>query len=300
MTVVITGGSGYIGGLLIKSLLNKGYTVIVVDIVAPKTIHEKLFFIPCDLSKQKVPFNVLDRADAVINLIGKNILSKWTDKIKLEIKESRVNSTKNVVLSLKESTSRPPILINASAVGFYGERGNELLTESSVVGSGFFSEIVYDWENIAMSANDFGTRVVCMRTAPVLGQKGIVATIKKKTKIGIVSLLAKKNFWQPWVHEQDVVNAYIFALETSTLQGPVNLVSPEILGHREFMKQMARYMKRVIVGHIPKKVASLFFGDLIDEITKNQKVVAKKLTDKGFVFEYPTLDSALKNIFQKK
>src|SRR5882757_6672243 len=122
MTIVITGGSGFLGTKLTEKLLKQGHMVIVIDILPPRINHKKLFFIQCDLSKQQLPFNVLEQTDAVVNFVGKNIFAKWNDSYKKEIRESRVESTKHIVESMKLATNRPTILINASAVGIYSEK----------------------------------------------------------------------------------------------------------------------------------------------------------------------------------
>ena len=169
MTIVLTGGSGFIGTMLAKKLLQQKHTVIVIDRVAPPFTHEQLYFIACDIASQSLPYNVLDHADAVINLAGAPISQKWNPEVKRAIMESRVQSTKHVVESIIAASSRPSVFICASAVGFYGETGNELVTEQHQKGEGFLSDVVELWEAAARPAAEHGVRVVHIRTAPVLG-----------------------------------------------------------------------------------------------------------------------------------
>jgi uncharacterized protein (TIGR01777 family) len=296
MTIVITGGSGFIGTKLTERLIEEGHMVIVIDILPPRLTNKKLFFIQCDLSKQQLPFNVLEQTDAVINLAGKNILGKWNDKYKEEIKNTRVESTKHVVESMKSATNRPTVLINASAVGFYGDKGDESVNEKSIKGEGFLADLVDSWEKEAFVAEDFGTRVVCIRTAPVLGSTGILPLYKKMAKFGFLLKLTSKNFWQPWIHEEDLINCYLFALETVTLQGVVNAVAPESITHNDFVHTIGTVLKRRILGTVPEFISKFSLRDLFKEITKSQKVVPQRLIDKGFAFSYPKLEEAIRNL----
>jgi len=296
MTIVITGGSGFLGTKITEKLLDSGYIVIVIDVLPPKISHKKLFFIQCDLSKQQLPFNVLEQTDAVINLAGKNIFGKWNSKYKKEIRDSRIESTKHVVESMKLATNRPTILISASAVGFYGESGDLDITEKSPKGQGFLADVVADWEKEAFVAEEFGTRVVCIRTTPVIGQLGILPIYKKMAKFGFLMKISKKDFWQPWIHEEDIVNSYLFALETSTLQGVVNAASPEIVTHSSFMKTMGGVLNRKIIGAVPAFISKIMFGELFEEITKSQKIVPQRLIDKGFVFSHPSLQETIESL----
>ncbi len=293
MTIVLTGGSGFIGTQLAKKLLALGDTVIVVDRFPPVFTHAQLFFIQCDITTQQLPFNVLEHTDAVINLVGEPINKKWTLEKMKAIRDSRIISTRHIVESMQGATSRPSILINASAVGFYGERGGEELTERSPQGSGFLADVVAAWEAEAHKAESFGTRVVCIRTAPVVGHGGMIAQLRRSARFGFLLKLSKKDFWQPWIHEDDIVNTYLFALQTSTLQGFVNAAAPQQVMHTTFMQMLGQAIHRRVLGTIPKFIAKALFGDFMSELTRSQRVSSQLLIDKGFVFTHPTLPEAL-------
>lgn len=295
MTIVLTGGSGFIGTQLARKLLALGDTVIVVDRVAPSFTHEQLFFIQSDITKEQLPFNVLEHTDAVVNLAGAPIAGSWSPKGKEEILNSRIVSTRHIVESMHKAASRPTILINASAVGYYGERGDEELTERSTKGTGFLSDVVAAWETEAQRAEDFGTRVVCIRTAPVVGHGGMLAQLRRTAPFGFLLSLSKNEFWQPWIHEEDIVNAYIFALQTSTLHGPVNAAAPEAVSHQTFMHTLGAALHRRVIGALP---GFLRRGEFFTELTKSQKVSPQLLIDKGFVFQYPTLKEAMQHAVQ--
>ncbi len=299
MTIVITGGSGFIGSQLSKRLLGLGHTVVVVDILPPSFTHEQLFFIHCDITESPLPYGVLEKTDAVINLAGRNIFGKWTLKVKQQILESRIKSTKHIVDGIIASTSKPSCFICASAIGFYGDTGSEVVDEQGSVGTGFLAEVVSQWEGVAREATEHGVRVVCVRTAPVLGNGGVLSQLTKTAKFGFLTRLSKKDFWMSWIHEEDIVNTYLFALETTTVQGVFNASAPEQVLHSSFMKSLGKGLRRRVVGHIPGFIARKMFGEFFGEITKNQRVAPKRLLDKGFIFSYPTLDSAFKQILKK-
>lgn len=300
MTIVITGGSGFIGSQLSKRLVGMGHTVIIVDIVPPSFTHEHLFFINCDITEQPLPYGIPEKTDAIINLVGKSIFGKWTPKVKEEILRSRIRSTKHIVESIASATTKPSSFICASAIGFYGDTGDSIADEQSFPGVGFLSEVVSQWEFVAKEATSYGVRVVCVRTAPVLGQGGMLSQLRKTAPLGFLLKLKSQDFWMSWIHEEDIINTYIFALETTTVQGVFNASAPESVLHSTFMKALARGLRRKVIGSIPRFIARKLFGEFFDEITKNQHVIPKRLMDKGFVFSYPTLDSAIKQILQKK
>ncbi len=296
MTVAIGGGSGFIGSVLSERLISLGHKVVIIDIFPPRFTHENLFYINCDLSKTTVPYNALESVDVVINLAGKNIFGKWTESYKQEIRTSRVNSTQNLIESISQTKNKPGCLICASAIGFYGDTGEEEVFEQSPKGESFLADIVFDWEQEAKKAQEFGVRVVCLRTAPVLGNGGFLAVLKKVSKFGFLMKLSKKDFWMSWVHQEDLIASYLFAIETTTLQGVVNVSAPESIRHSHFMKIFGRVFHRPVFGHVPSFFMKLFFGDFFDEITKSQRVLPKRLLDKGFIFTYTDIEGALIDI----
>lgn len=299
MVIVIAGGSGFIGTQLSKKLIDLGHTVVVVDIITPSFVNKELFFINCDITKQPLPYNILEKTDAVINLVGKPINSKWTQKSKIEIAESRINSTKHIVESIASTSIKPSCLICASAIGYYGDTGDTAVDEKNSKGEGFLAELSSRWEDTAMEAEGLGVRVVCVRTAPVLGNAGILKQLKSIARFGFLLKFKKKDFWMSWIHEEDIVNTYVFTLETKTVQGVFNASAPEPVTHSYFMRSLSKVLNRRILGSIPKFISKKMFGEFFDEITKNQQVVPSRLLDKGFVFKYPTLSSALNQIFKK-
>jgi uncharacterized protein (TIGR01777 family) len=301
MTIVVTGGSGFIGTMLAKRLLGQGHTVVVVALTAPSFTHKNLFFIQCDLARQPLPYNILEHTDAVINLAGFPINKKWTEENKHAIRESRIKSTESIVAAIASAQSRPQVFICASATGFYGDTGHDSVEvdEQSPNGTGFLAEVTAAWENAARKATEYGVRVVCVRTAPVIGQGGMMAALRKPAKFGSIPRLSKNDFWFSWIAEIDIVNVYLFALETSTLQGVVNAAAPEPVRYSRFLTVLKAAWKHRLVITIPQWLAKKILGKGYEEMVQNSRVVPKRLLDKGFEFVYPTIEQAVE-AYEKK
>ncbi len=299
MTIVVAGGSGFIGTMLTRRLLGQGHTVVVVALTAPHFTHQNLFFIQCDLVLQPLPYNILEHADTVINLVGFPINKKWTPEHRVAIKESRVKSTEAIVAAIASAHSRPQVFICASATGFYGDTGVMTADEQSINGEGFLTEVTIEWEDAARKATEYGVRVVCVRTAPVIGRGGMMAVLKNPARFGIIPRTTKEDFWFSWIAEIDIVNAYLFALETSTLQGIVNASAPEPVLYNSFLNLLKTTWKHRIIVTVPQWLSKRVFGEGYKEIARNSRVVPKRLLDKGFEFVYPTIESAIE-AYEKK
>ncbi len=298
MTIVVAGGSGFIGTELVRVLLKNGDTVIVIDRKGPSLNHKNLFYIPCDLTNGIVPFNVLERTDAIINLCGNTIARKWTKKAKDDIKSSRVIATRNIIESLANTTNKPPIFISASATGYY-DSSEEEQDEHSMPGVTFLSNVTQEWEVEALKAEDFGCRVVIVRTAPVIGRLGILLPLWKTARFHMVGSIFKNDFLMPWIHINDLVRIYRFALETGTLQGVVNAVSPTHLRYRAIIGAFRKATNSVSIGVNP--FVRLFYGkEMIDALSQNQKIVPRRLLDKGFEFAYTDILAAIRSLLSSK
>lgn len=293
MTIVVAGGSGFIGTMLTRRLLGQGHTVVVIATSAPRFTHKELFFIQCDLAHQPLPYNILEHADAVINLAGAPINKKWTPEYKKTIRDSRVKSTETIIESIAHAKSRPSVLICASAIGFYGDTNSEIVDEQTPIGGGFLAEVAAEWEEAARKATDYGVRVVCIRTAPVIGTEGLLAAIKKPARFGILPRLKKEDFWFSWIAAIDIVNVYLFALETNTLQGVVNAAAPEPVLYSDFLQAIKKIWKHRLVATVPQWFGRTVFGEGFNEMTKSSRVIPKRLLDKGFEFVFPTLEEAV-------
>jgi uncharacterized protein (TIGR01777 family) len=299
MTIVVAGGSGFIGTMLTKRLLGQGHTVVVVAMNAPTFTHKELFFIQCDLATQPLPYNILEHADAVINLAGFPINKKWTPENKKAIRDSRIKSTEAIVAGIAAAKSRPSVFICASATGFYGNTGEEVVDEQSAIGNTFLSSVVAEWEESARKATEYGVRVVCVRTAPVIGRGGFLNAFKVPARFGILPRLKKQDFWLSWISDIDIVNVYLFALETTTLQGVVNAAAPEPVHFSEFLQALKKVWKHRIIVTVPGWLGRKMFGEGYKEMTADSRVTPKRLLDKGFEFIFPTIDSAIMHANEK-
>lgn len=293
MTIVVAGGAGFIGRNLTDRLLTEGHTVVVIDKVAPARTHPKLFFIQCDVATQPLPYNILEHTDAVINLVGESVVGKWTPEKMDLIRQSRVQSTIHIVESIAMTKSRPGVFICASAIGLYGDTAQEVVDEQGLPGNDFLATVVMEWEDAARGAVEYGVRVVCVRTAPVIGNGGLLAMILATKPFGFLFSTTKTNPWFSWIHSTDVVSVYVFALETTTLQGVVNASAQTPVRFSEFMKTLARIVKRPVIGVIPSWILRVLYGSMVGEFDKNSQVVPRRLLDKGFVFQYQTIEEAL-------
>ena len=296
MKILITGGGGFIGSFLIDTLLAKNYKVIVVGLTPPK---QNVDFFKLDLVREKISKDILENVDAIINLAGKNIFGRWNERFKKEIYESRVLSTRTIIESIKEVDKKPKVFISASAVGYYGDRGEEELDEDSLPGKGFLAKVCVDWEKESLKAEDLGIRSVQIRKGIVLGNGGFIYQILPFYKLGLGGPLGKGNQWFSWVHINDVVNIYLLTLENNNLSGPIIACSPQSIKNKDFSKIVAKVLKKPAFIKIPKILLKIMFGEFADEILASQKVYPKKLIKFNYKFEFLDLEKALADILIK-
>jgi len=299
MRILISGSSGLVGTALCQALKNKGHQVIRLVRDKSKVSDDAIFWDPenegWDSSYSLPKF---ENMDAVVNLSGENIAGRWTDDKKNKIKSSRVKSTKILSHILSSLKNPPEVLINGSAIGFYGDRGEELLTEESAPGDNFLSNVCQDWERAAVE-NLIKTkiRVVLLRTGMVLSTKGGgLATMLTPFKFGLGGVLGNGHQYMSFISLDDLVNIIIFLIENKQIIGPVNAVTPYPITNQEFTKTLGKVLHRPTILAVPKFLPSLIFGQMADDLLfASQKVYPKKLANAGYHFNYPTIESALKH-----
>lgn len=294
MKILITGGGGFIGNSLIEALISKNYKVTVVGLTPPK--QKNIEFIKLDLVKDKIPKNILENQDGIIHLAGKNIFGRWNDKFKREIYESRVLSTRNIIEAVREIDNKPKVFVSASAVGYYGDRGEEELDEDSLPGKGFLAKVCVDWERESRKAEDLGIRSVQVRKGIVLGNGGFLYQILPFYKLGLGGPLGEGNQWFSWIHINDVVNIYLLALENNKLSGPIIASSPQPVRNKDFSKILAKVLKRPAFIKLPRLILRMIFGEFANEILASQKVYPKKLIKLNYEFKFLDLEKALSDI----
>ena len=294
MKVLVTGASGLIGTALRKSFAAKGWEMLSATRHQPKSENEVQWSIEegfTDLSK-------LEGVDAVVHLAGESVNGlRWTDEKKKAIRDSRVLGTRNLVAALGKLKDRPKVLVSSSAIGFYGERGDEEITESSASGVGFLADVSKEWESEARRAEDAGIRTVLLRTGIVLSKDGgALGTMLLPFKLGVGGVVGSGKQWMSWITLDDHVRAIEFVIEHDSIRGAVNSASPHPVTNEEFTKVMGDVLYRPTFLPLPEFVVSMALGEMGDELLlTSTKIVPKRLEDAGFKFEYPELKAALEH-----
>lgn len=289
LTVLVSGASGLIGSELTRQLEAKGHEVLKL-VRRPTTKPDEFTWSP---QAGILDYNLLDRADAVVNLSGAS-LSKlpWTAKYKHEILDSRVDATRTLAQAMKHATKPPTTFLSGSAVGFYGDRPLDILTEESARGEGFLADVVVDWEAEAEKAPE-GTRVVTFRTGVVVGPGGAMKPLLALTKAFLGSRLGTGAQIWPWISLHDEAAAIVHLL-TSNLEGPVNLAGPVAATSDRLTSRTAKDLGRPYKLAVPEFAIKTLLGEAGQEmLLSSQKVVPQKLLDDGFVFRHETVEQAL-------
>jgi uncharacterized protein len=294
--VLVSGSSGLVGSALVTALTVSGY--LVTRLVRSGACSEGLLvWAPV---KPLAPESV-SGFDAVVHLAGESIVGRWTEEKKRSIVESRVLGTRHLAEALAK-TSRPPrVLISASAIGYYGDRGDEVLREASVPGRQFSSDLCVQWEAAAQPAAVAGIRTVNPRFGIVLSAAG--GALKKMLfpfRLGAGGNMGNGRQWMSWIDLQDVVNAILHILKTDSLRGPVNMTAPNPVTNAEFTRTLASVLTHPAIFPMPAFVARLVFGQMADELLlASQRVEPAKLLASGYVFQRPVLHQSLQAILEK-
>lgn len=292
MKVLITGGTGFIGTNLTKRLSAKGHEVIVVARHRPK--QKGLKFIKADLENE-VPQGDLERVDAVIHLVGRNIFGRWNRKLKDSIRDSRVKGARNILKAFENVKVRPKVFISASAVGYYGDKDNEELRENDAAGKDFLAKVCVDWEKSAQKAEDLGMRWVSIRTALVLGKGGLLGVMLPIFKLGLGGPLGNGKQWFPWIHIEDIVGIYEFVLEEK-IHGVYNACAPGQITNEEFTKALGKALHRPVIFRVYKWMMRLVFGEFTDVIMASKKVDSSKIRKAGYKFKFLRVEDALEDL----
>jgi uncharacterized protein len=296
MKVLITGASGLIGKALQRSFEEKGYGMLLAGRGTPK--HENEIQWTVDEGFQDDDLPRLEGLDAVIHLAGEGIAGlRWTDEKKKAIRDSRVNGTRNIVNALARLTRKPRVFVSGSAIGFYGDRGDELVTEASPPGDTFLAEVCKEWETESRRAEDSGIRTVLLRTGIVLSKDGgALATMMTPFKFGVGGVIGSGKQWMSWISFQDVVGIVNFAIENENLRGAVNVVAPNPVTNEEFTKTLGDVLYRPTFLPLPEFAVNLVFGEMGDALLiHSTRVEPKRLLDARYEFKFTSLKSALEN-----
>jgi uncharacterized protein (TIGR01777 family) len=246
-----------------------------------------------------VPATLVSGFDAVVHLAGETVMGRWTDEKKSRIRDSRVHGTRNLVAALVQSEVKPRVFICASAIGFYGNRGDEILAEKSPIGSGFLPEVCGEWEDATRATAIAGIRTVNIRIGLVLSpQGGALGSMLTPFKLGLGGRIGSGKQWWSWIHLDDIIGAIHHALRTESLAGPVNLVAPNAVRNAEFTKVLASVLRRPAIFPVPEFALRLAFGkQAADEmLLASVRVQPGKLVSSGYNFKFRELGAALDNL----
>jgi hypothetical protein len=302
MKILITGGTGFVGSLLAKRLLESGNEVTILDRTIKKTVEPGpgLSLIEADISKpgewQKQPA----LHDAVVNLAGVNVFQRWNPAVKNAIRESRITSTKNLINGLSSGKGKLKLLVNASAVGYYGFPGDIAVDESASAGSDFLAGVCEEWESEAMKAEAQGIRVALCRFGIILGPGGgAIASMVPAFRAYLGAPLGTGRQWFPWVHIEEIVSIIMFIIENKKISGPVNCTAPASVTNAEFTKELAAALgRKAFLPGVPGFILRILFGEVGDLLLKGQRVEPAALKKAGYTFKYPELGAALKSILK--
>jgi uncharacterized protein (TIGR01777 family) len=311
MRVAVTGATGTVGRALVTALAARGDDVIALSrngeraarALAPGTgdAGERGRVDTATWADPKAgppPLDALRACDGIVHLLGEQIAQRWSDAAKREIRDSRILSTRNLVIALGElpEAERPRVLVSQSGAGWYGHRGDERLDESEPGGADFLAQLTVDWEREADKATELGIRVVLNRTGVVLSDAG--GALEKMLpffKAGIGGPVAGGKQYVPWVHLDDVVCAILFELDTEAVSGPVNVTAPEPVTNRELSKALGRVLRRPAFAPVPALAVKALYGEMAEIVTTGQRAVPARLIELGYAFQRPELEAALRD-----
>lgn len=293
MKILVTGGTGFIGSALVKQLKRQGHDVTVLSRY-PHTIEKRCGPGVHELSSLKLlPPEVT--FEVVINLAGAPIFDAlWTKSRKKILRNSRIDLTEQLVECFERMTVKPELFISGSAVGYYGDRGDTVLTEQSPVRPDFSTQLCADWEAAARKAEAFGVRVCVMRTGLVIGGGGgILQRMLLPFRLGLGGRLGSGKQWMSWIHRKDWIAAAEAMIADPSMQGPYNATSPNPVTNREFTKMLARCLHRPALFPVPAFVLKTLLGEMSQLVLGSQRVMPEKLLERGFEFQYSDLSSAI-------
>lgn len=297
--VAVTGSTGLIGTALVRALRADGHRVLRLVRSRPAPGSDEVYWNP---SAGEMDAPALEGLDAVVHLAGENLAQPpWTAERKRRILDSRVQGTTLLARTLAGLRSPPRVLVSASGIGVYGDRGDEVLDDAAAPGTGFLAEVVRAWEASADPARAAGIRVVHPRMGVVLSREGgMLAKLLTPFRLGVGGKLGSGRQWLSWVALHDALAGIRFAIDTETLSGPVNLTSPNPVTNEEFTRTLGRVLGRPTALGVPGFALKLALGDLADEaLLVSQRGVPDRLRAEGFVFQYPGLEEALRVALEK-
>jgi uncharacterized protein (TIGR01777 family) len=296
MNIGITGASGFIGSAISQEAAKRGYGVIGFSRHPERNI---------DGCQQMRGLNAetktdLSGCDAIIHLAGENVFGLWTAEKKKRILQSRQEGTRRLVDAIRESPHPPGVLVCASAIGFYGDTGEQETNETAAPGTGFLAEVTQAWEHEAQRAAESAVRVVLLRIAVVLGENGGALSLMAPIfKMGLGGKIGDGKQWRSWIHRKDLCDLALFAVENSSVAGPLNASAPEPVRNAHFTQALGRALNRPAIFTVPGFLLKGALGEFSRELLDSKRIVPSRPISFGYQFHYPILDQALKQLFGK-
>jgi uncharacterized protein (TIGR01777 family) len=300
MKAFIAGGTGFVGSSLVRGLLADGFgvTILTRNLKSAGPLEKEVSLIEGDPSVEGKWQEMIAGHELIINLAGASIFKRWTKSYKKKIRESRILTTRNIVEGLTACPSRETLFISTSAVGYYGFHGDEELDEESPPGDDFLSTVSQNWERAALKGESPGVRVVLLRFGIVLGKKGgALNRMIPLFKAWLGSPLGSGMQWFSWIHEQDLVNIYLYLSKQRDLSGPINCTAPNPVRNRDLTRALGSALgKPTFLPAVPGFIIRLVMGEFGTTLIKGQKVTPKRLLETGFRFRFPDIEAALRDL----
>ncbi len=301
MKALVTGATGFVGRRLVATL--EGSVVLSRDAEKARASLRVAAF-AWQPEREVAPLAAFDGVDVVFNLLGEPVAGgRWTAEKKARIRQSRVLGTQNLVRALEAlpPTRRPQVLVSGSAVGIYGDRGDEVLDESSAPGQGFLADVCREWEEAARGAERLGVRVVRARIGLVLGPGGgALAEMRRPFELGLGGKLGNGRQWMPWIHVDDVVGLLRHAALSDGVRGAIAVVGPAPVQNADFTRALGRAVHRPAILPVPRFALKLALGELGDVVFQSQRVMPRVARESGYTFRHPTLDEALSDALLRR
>jgi uncharacterized protein (TIGR01777 family) len=298
--VLVTGASGFIGSALCDALLERGDTVVGLTRDPERARHGNpvILWHPWQPHLERPPADAFEGVEGVVNLVGERIDQRWNEESKRRIMESRRTATHNLVGTIAGLERRPRVLVSQAAIGYYGDRGDEAVDESTAPGDGFDSEVVREWEKAAHEVEGSGVRLVVVRTGHVLDPRGgMLGRMLPPFKMGVGGPLAGGDQYVSWIHIADEIGILLWALDNDEVSGPVNATAPNPVTNKELSRALGQALGRPAVVPVPGLTLDLMFGREFGRVMRGgQRVMPKRALELGYEFKYPELDKALRNL----
>src|SRR5919108_84738 len=299
MRVLVTGASGLIGSALCDALLARGDEVVGLtrDPERARSRNPTVRWHAWRATTESPPPEALDHIDGVVNLIGEEINQRLTDQAKVRIRESRLGGTRNLIQGIAASPTEPSVFVGQSAIGYYGDRGAQIVDEETPPGEGFTAEVPVDGGAAGREAEDVVDRVVIFRTGLVLTRHGgLLRQLLLPFKLGVGGPIAGGEQFMSWIHLEDVVGLFLWALDDHRVWGVINATAPNPVTNRQFSKALGRALRRPAVFPVPKvAVAAMRGSELADTVAGGARVLPRRALDLGYEFRHPELDEALRS-----